>query len=147
MADTVDIIEKLIQLALKNPNREEAASAALKAVALLDKYQIPIGSNVTILREAPEWKPDPDFMHTVDEILKGRQWKTDTDANPVPPASSEPGLPMVQSHDVVDGREAFRQRMIDAWRAIREERIKLTAEVYRYEQETHRTYHGDGIRR
>jgi hypothetical protein len=36
----LDRIGKLMRLALNNPNREEAASAALKAIALMDEHKV-----------------------------------------------------------------------------------------------------------
>lgn len=145
MANTVDVIEKLIQLALHNPSREEAASAALKAVTLIDQFQIPIGADVTIIRDvADEWKPPTEEENQViDDLLKGRkidpeyraQWSKE---------NAEAGGLINQNNSPMTGTDAFRQRLVDAWRALREERVRLRAEVYRYEQETRRKFKGDG---
>lgn len=146
MAETIDIIEKLIQLALNNPNENEAMLAAMKVVRLLDKFQIPIGANVTILREADlKWTPpSQDFMDTVEDILKNKR-DYNPDASPMRdrPQSAHGGL-TIQNRDIVDQQEAWRTRMVDAWRALREERLRFQSEVQRYERETHRKFWGDG---
>src|SRR5437016_4604514 len=142
MADITDVIEKLIQLALKNPNPEEASSAALKAVALIDKYQVPIGANITIIRDAPDWKPPTaEENAAVEELLRGR--RKNPDAGPIPKSEGGEGYAggiMIQDQEVQTGKDAFRQRLIDAWRALREERQRLQGEIYRYEQETHHKF-------
>jgi hypothetical protein len=132
-SSTVDVIEKLIQLALKNPNREEAASAALKAVTLIDKYSVPLGAEVHILREG-EWQPpDEDFKKTVDDILKSTNIKPDHDLGP--------GL-MIQSREMLTREEAFRAQMRRAWQAIREERRKVEAWAHTLRAEFRRDYWG-----
>lgn len=142
---TTDIIEKLIQLALKNPNREEAAAAALKAVSLIDKFQIPIGSEVHITRDAPEWRPpSEDFMQTVEDILSGKNRRPG--GATVPPRSQGgPGYAnalSITDNETTTREEAWRLRMIDAWREIREERKRFEGIVQRGEQEKHERFWG-----
>lgn len=143
MANTVDVIEKLIQLALNNPEPAEAAAAALKAVALIDKYSIPIGTNVTIIRDVTDWKPPtPEETAVVEELLKGKP-RYDQNAGHDWAGQHHEGKTeglINQDNTPQTGKDAFRQRLIDAWRALREERKKLEAEVYRYELETHRKF-------
>lgn len=148
MANTIDVIEKLIQLALKNPEPAEAAAAALKAVALIDKYQIPIGANVTIVRDvADEWKPPtPEENAIIEDMLKGKH-RSDPEAGKAYTGQHHEGKTeglINQDNSPMTGKDAFRQRLIDAWRALREERVRFQGEVYRYELETHRTFWGDG---
>jgi hypothetical protein len=140
MASTVvDVVEKLIQLALKNPNREEAASAALKAVALIEKHQIPIGADVSIPTAGGNWvPPSKDFMDAVEEMLNTkRQQDAHTRKDPATyqtkaGTSYDQDL-MIQDRETSTKEDAARQRFIDGWRALREERKRLEGEVQRFE--------------
>lgn len=122
----VDKVEKLIQLALKNPNREEAASAALMAVQLIDKFTIPIGTSMGFTVDKDDWvPPDKDVMDVMNDILSGK--------DPHKTGEGYEGGLMIQDREAQTGRDAWRQRMIDAWRALREERKRFEALVYRLE--------------
>lgn len=125
------VVEKLIQLALKNPNKEEAASAALKAVELIDRFSLPVGDRVIATEPVgptPNWvPPDPKFYETVDDILGKKQVNPDADPRTMP------GL-MIQDTELVDPQEAWRQRMVDAWKEIRAQRRDIAAIYYRLKQ-------------
>lgn len=137
-ANVVDMVEKLIRLATNNPSPEEARLAALKACELIQKFSIPLGADVVIVKDR-EWSaPSPDFMSTVEEILKGtraaynpqddvRDWQpADVGGSPAAPTQ---GL-MIQDRKLWSRQEAFRAQMQRAWRAIREERKRIEAWVH-----------------
>jgi hypothetical protein len=142
--NTVQVIEKLIQMAVhpsSDPN--EAANAAMRAVKLIDAHCIPIGADVTIIRDVSDYKPPTaEEMETIDELLRKKaqpqsQAQYARDNQPAGGMITQDNLPMT-------GMDAFRQRLVDAWRALRDERIRLQSEIYRYEQETRRKFQGDG---
>lgn len=115
--DTTDIIRKLMALALNNPSLEEAQSAALKAVQLIEKHSIPVGDSIP-LKDKRWVPPEPDFMDLVNDILGGKK-----------PNPDEQGpLVMSEDTDLEDQATAFRKQVVLAWRAIRAERKKLEGE-------------------
>lgn len=145
---TIDIVKKLMELALHNPNPEEARSAAMKAIQLIDKFDLPVGDNV-IHRPSKDWvPPDADFMHTVDDIFSGKKEWANPDAKATEydenRGSQVPGALAAPERELEDQQSAFRKQVIRAWRAIRETRVKLQAEISTYERETHRRFTGRG---
>lgn len=56
MANILDRIEKLVALALNNPNEEEARSAALKALQMMREHK----ATITMPRPQPAYLPFPD---------------------------------------------------------------------------------------
>lgn len=150
-ADTLDIIQKLMALALNNPNEAESLRAALKAIQLIEKHQIPLGD--TIIRKGDKgtkWAaPSEDFMSQVDEILKGvnKKWKENPDSADYTEATGgSAGLKVAAvESDVEDRQSAFQKQIIRAWRAIRDTRRRLETEIYRYERETGRKFGGQGM--
>lgn len=68
MSDTPrERVEKLMRLALKNPNVEEARSAAMKAVELIDRHKL--------LDAAPPFVPTPPVVPSPSDIEEaGRQY-------------------------------------------------------------------------
>lgn len=144
--NVVDVVEKLMQLALRNPNAEEAAAAAMKAVRLLDSHQIPIGANIRIVRDIPTYTPPtPEEEQTIADLLNKKQGDPERARRAYTTDHHEgktEGL-LAQDHTPQTGQDAFRQRLIDAWRALREERIRLQSEIHRYEVETRRKFKGD----
>lgn len=150
MADTLDIIGKLMALALNNPNEAESLRAALKAVQLIEKHQIPLGD--TIIRKGDQgtkWaEPSEDFMSQVDEILKdrGKGGRTPDSSDFTEETGGGAGLKVAAvESDLEDRVSAFQRQIIRAWRAIRETRKKLDTEIYRYEKETGRKFGGQGM--
>lgn len=137
---TIDIVQKLMALALNNPNEEEARSAAMQAIRLIDKFSLPVGDNV-IHRSDKEWvPPPPDFYETVSDIFKGGGTNPDAEANAydqpyagAPPKGQQAGLRAVEN-DLIDQKSAFAAQIVRAWRAIREARRALAGEFYRWEQ-------------
>ena len=136
----MDMVEKLIRLATNNPNEEEAKLAALKACSLIQKFSIPLGADVVIVKDR-EWKPpSPDFMDMVEEILKGtraaynqqdevRDWEpADVGGSPAAPSQAL----MIQDRELFNREDAFRAQMSRAWRAIREERRRIEAWVHNF---------------
>lgn len=151
----IDIVNKLVALALHNPNEEEARSAALQALRLMEKHQIPIGNFIPD-REA-KWEPPPaDFMATVEEILKGHTKQNQTgnsyggdstlDNREAFETPQTPGAvaTMKGEPEIESQEDAIRWQVVRAWRAIRETRKQLDAEIQRYERETHRKFTGNG---
>lgn len=129
MADTTDIIRKLMALALNNPSEAEAMSAALKAVQLIEKHSIPVGDTIP-LKDKRWVPPEPDFMDLVNDILKGNK-----------PNPDEQGpLVMAEDYELDDQASAFRKQIVLAWRAIREERKKIEAEWHRLKKEGYRQW-------
>lgn len=139
-ANIVDMVEKLIRLATNNPSPEEARLAALKACELIQKFSIPLGADVVIVKDR-EWSaPSPDFMATVEEILKGEratyasQWEGSWEPPPAADVGGKPAAPtqglMIQDRELWSRQEAFRAQMQRAWRAIREERKRIEGWVH-----------------
>ena len=146
MTNTVEAIESLIRLAVHPASdRNEAASAALKAVKLIDKFSIPIGADVTMIRGVEDYKPPTaEEMSTIDQILQGKQKpETAREYSQKHHERKAEGL-ITQDNTPMTGQDAFRLRLIDAWREIRDQRVRLQAEIYRYELETHRKFRGEG---
>lgn len=117
MADTIDIVHKLIALATNNPNEAEAMAAALKAVQLIQQNNIPLGI-VRPSRAKASWtaQEEADFAETVAGLMK----------RPSPDAFVPETV--YPSFDLDDG--FMKRRITDAWRRIREERAKIEA-IYR----------------
>lgn len=128
--DTIDIIQKLMALALNNPNEEEARSAAYRAVAMLVEHQVPIGkAQKTVTRQATVMTPaeSAEFGEVLSSLVRSNpdEFKPET---------------YYATTEIDD--EFMKKRIILAWRKIREQRKILATEVYRYEQETHRKFTG-----
>lgn len=143
MANTVELIQKLIELALHNPSEEEARSAAMHACRLIDRDKIPVGDMVINVDPSRVWvPPDPDFMQTVADIFE--KGGVQPDESPIPESQAGTGGLSIQSRELEDQVTAFRNQVVRAWRAIRETRVKLQGEIYRYERETMRKFSGRG---
>ena len=126
MATVVDVIEKLIQLALHNPSEIEAASAAMKVVRLLDSHQVPIGANIVIARDVQDYTPPTaEENATIEELLKkkgqdpDKNWSTEYTGRHH--EGKEKGL-ITQDNSPQTAADAFRPRLGDAWGAVRGER-------------------------
>jgi protein required for attachment to host cells len=131
MAETIDIIHKLMALAMNNPNEEEARSAAYRAVAMLTEHEIPIGGKTTAAK-TPAMTPEEQTEFK--DILAGLARRDNPDE--FRPAS------YYTTTEIDD--EFMKKRIIAAWRQIREMRAQLTSEIQRYERETHRKF-GQGF--
>jgi hypothetical protein len=142
------IVQKLIALAVNNPNEEESKSAALKACTLIEQHQIPVGDNI-VAKGQTIFNPDPDFMDMVSDIIKGANKSPDTeveekyhpDAPQSTPGEEKLALP---EQELEDRKSAFQRQIVVAWRAIRQSRKSLDAEIQRYEKETGRRFTGEG---
>lgn len=145
---TIEIVKKLMELALHNPNGEEARSAAVQAIRLIDKFNLPVGDNV-INRPDKEWvPPDADFTKTVDDIFSGKKAWADPDAKATEydenRGSQVPGALAAPERELEDQQSAFRRQVVRAWRAIRETRANLQSEIHAYEKESRRRFTGRG---
>lgn len=150
---TIDIVKKLMELALHNPNEEEARSAAMQAIKLIDRHSLPVGDNV-IHRPTADWvPPPPDFYETVADILRGQGKDPDKEADAYnqPYQGPEAGIPLGQTagltfkeQELEDSKSAFARQVVVAWRAIRETRAKLQSEIYEWEQRTRMKFHDRG---
>lgn len=145
---TIEIVKKLMELALHNPNPEEARSAAMKAIQLIDKFDLPVGDNV-IHRPSKDWvPPDADFMHTVDDIFSGKKAWANPDATAAEydenRGSQVPGALAMPERELEDQQSAFRRQVVRAWRAIRETRVTLQSQIHEYEVRSGRKFTGRG---
>lgn len=127
MAEPLEIIHKLIALALHNPNEEEARSAAYRAVEMIMEHQIPIGGKTAVNR-APTLTPEE--QGEFQEILSALMTRKNPDG--FTPSTYH------QDFDIDDG--FMKKRIIDAWRKLREERKRFEAEIHVYEMQTHRKF-------
>lgn len=129
MANPVDLVEKLIALALNNPSEEEAKSAALKAVSLIHEHSLPVGAGspdpIRVGRRT--YTPDPEFEQVLADLLKHNQ-------NP------DEFVAKVVYQDTEIDDDFMRKRVKKAWEEIRLARKRLEGEIYRYERETGRRY-------
>lgn len=144
MADTLDRVQKLIALALNNPDEEEARSAAMKAVSLIVAANFSIegttaGPNVSATRRA--WRPDAEFDAFWDEMdqqqHQGFRSQDDMDREGYEPQNyrqqgAEGLKAAVVDTDIDD--DFMRKRVKAAWRAIQRERARLKTEIYNFEQ-------------
>jgi hypothetical protein len=64
MADALDTVNKLMALALNNPNAEEARSAALKAVQMIREHKLSV-CRVTLTQTPPAPNPSR-HLHAAD---------------------------------------------------------------------------------
>lgn len=147
-ASTIETVRRLLELAGNTPTNDtpeyqrERESAALKAAQLIIRFSLPVGDNV-IHRSDKEWvPPPPDFYTTVADIFKGVQKDPDAEATAydqpyagAPPPGQPAGLTTPET-ELQDQKSAFAQQVVTAWRAIRETRKALQAEIYRFEQKT-----------
>lgn len=140
MADYVNIIQKLIALALNNPSREESMEAALKAVSLIVEKEVTLGGKPAMgfqAASAKAWAPDPEFdafwsrMNQPNGEGEYESWAGQ--------ASGNQGIKVAAVDTDIDD-DFMRKRITLAWRAIRNERQKLEQEIYRFEQRSHTTY-------
>lgn len=151
----LDRVQKLISLALNNPDEEEARSAAFKAVSLIVQQNMSIagstaGGNVDPSKIKRAWKPDDEFDAFWDEIVKDSakgfgstvsQEDLDRDAWAPQPSVGASGIKAaVVDTDVEDAFSAMRNRIKVAWRSIQRERVKFKTEIYRWEQQYHHRY-------
>lgn len=128
----VDVVEGLIRLATNNQSEAEARQAALKACQLIQKFSIPLGAEVKIVRDAKWTPPSSDFMETVEDILKGTNkspYQGQENVRNAQPADVSGSL-SIRDNEVSTREDAFRAQMTRAWRAIREERRKIEAWVH-----------------
>lgn len=129
--ETVDVIQKLIALALNNPSREEAMSAALKAVTLIVDKEVTLGGKPAMGYQASAskaWTPDPDF----DEVwAKMNRPTNEGNDRPWEGQSNGPQDLKVAAVDTDLDVDFMRTRIKWAWRAIRDERIRLKQEIHR----------------
>lgn len=132
--EIVDLVQKLIAPSLNNPSREEAMSAALKAVNLIVENGITLGGKPAMGHQAAAakaWAPDAEF----DAFWQKMQTPTDSEYNennPDPMAGS--GLKVATVDTDLDD-DFMRKRITWAWRAIRAERSKLEKEIWWQEQQ------------
>jgi hypothetical protein len=149
---TIEIVQKLMALALNNPSEEEARSAALQAIKLIDRHQIPVGDK-TVEKSEVWTPPSEDFMKTVNDILNpkktgaGNTYGGDSIFDNSESFSQQtPGTVsrFKDEPELEDFQSAIRKQTIRAWRAIREARKELAAEIARYEKETRRKFRNDG---
>lgn len=132
MADPLDIIQKLIALALNNPSREEAMSAALKAVSLIVEKEVTLGGRAAMgyqAAAAKAWAPDAEF----DAFWEKMNRPTGDPDAPWEGQSSGPSGLKVAAVDTDLDDDFMRKRITYAWRAIRKEREKLKTEIYNFE--------------
>lgn len=128
--DTIDKIQKLMALALNNPNEEESLRAAYRAVALLVEHQVPIGKAQKIVeRKATVLTPEEkaEFGDVLSSLAR-------TNPDEFKPAT------YYATTEIDD--EFMKKRVILAWRKIREQRAILESEIRRYESETGRRFNG-----
>lgn len=77
-ADALDKIRKLMALALRNPNEEEARSAALKAVRLISDHGFAIGRTAPAFATSRSPSPVEPFERSVmAEMLRRSQEQID----------------------------------------------------------------------
>lgn len=128
MATDLDLIRKLIKLALHNPNEAEAHAAALKACELLEDAPVLAEGKSIPLNKT--YKPDPEFDATVEELFKrAKDSMKSTNPDEFKPERMAPDT------DIDD--DFMRQRIKKAWQRIRDERANLNAEIHHYEVRTH----------
>lgn len=149
-------MRRLLELAGNTPTNDtpeyqrERESAALKAAQLIIRFSLPVGDNV-IHRSDKEWTPPPpDFYTTVADIFKGEAKDPDAEATAydqpyagAPPKGQQAGLTMPEN-DLIDQKSAFAAQVVRAWRAIRDTRKALQAEIYRFEQQYRTKFTGGG---
>ena len=131
MADVAEQVRKLLALALNNPNEEEARSAVLMAVRLIESHNLMVGG-VTVTQPVRNWTPpDPEF-----EEFWHNQVRTE---DPNAFTSGGTGLkPATIDTDIDD--DFMRKRITAAWRAIRAERARLKAEIHEWEVKYRQRY-------
>lgn len=137
--DKIDLIQKLIALALNNPSRGEAGSAALKAVSLIVENEITLGGRPSMGYQqaaSKAWAPDPEF----DAFWQKMQQPTHDPDRPWEGQSSGPSELKVAAVDTDLDDDFMRKRITWAWRAIRAERAKLEQEIRRSEQQYRYTH-------
>lgn len=143
MADVLDRVQKLIALALNNPNDEEASSAAMKAVSLIVAANLSIGGQATDTpfdpRRRKAWKPDSEFDTFWEDVVqqagKARS-QDDIDRDAWAPQSHSGATELKAATvdtDVEDAFSAMRNRIKIAWRAIQKERARLKTEIHNWE--------------
>lgn len=134
MAEPVAIIQKLIALAMNNPNQEEARSAAVKAVALIVQENITLEGKSALgfdVGTKQKWKPDSEFEEFW-EATKGNQHPDGAAETWDGQSSGSQALKVaVQDTDLDD--DFMRKRIKAAWRALQRERARLKSEIeYQY---------------
>lgn len=130
MADRNTQIRKLIALALNNPNEQEAAAAAMKAVRMIGAG----GDIPTPISSATKtYVRDEEF-----EAFWDRMNNPDVSADDYP-AGGPTDLKAAAVDTELDD-DFMRKRITRAWRAIRKERKILEGEIDRYERNTRQRY-------
>lgn len=130
MADHIDIIQKLMALALNNPNRNEALAAAMKAVSLIVEKEVTLGGKPALgyqAAAAKAWAPDPEF-DAFWERMKQQGQPQSTEESYVDGTYSSGGTSSglkASTSDTDLDDDFMRKRITWAWRAIRAERIRL----------------------
>lgn len=136
----IEKVRKLLALALNNPNIEEAMAAALMAAQLIEKNNFTVGGEtVTIPHknwEAPEEDVIGDILKAAGKasgyaVPEQEQWQ----GAPAGPAGMKAHIPDTDLDD-----DLFRNRVIFAWRSIRQQRAVLEREIKEYEKATGRKY-------
>lgn len=118
MAETLDIIEKLIRLASNNPNEAEATAAARKAVQLIHDNHIPLGhAGPTRKKAAWTQQEEESFKETLSAMMVR-----------VNPDEFVPET-VYPSFDIDDG--FMKRRITEAWRMVRVARQQVEAEYRR----------------
>lgn len=165
--EDLDLLRKLLALALHNPSEEEARSAAMAAVKLIEEKNITLGGE-RVTMPVREWtKPSQDFEDTWAEMNKkppitpdsedecltcGKpRWFHKHPSNECPNFTEAPtdefgaGRAIkapIQDNDVED--DFMRKRVILAWQRIREERVQLRHEIHnaneRFRQQRQKDY-------
>lgn len=133
----IEKVRKLLALALNNPNVEEAMAAALMAAQLIEKNNFTVGGETVTIPHKNWEAPEEDV---IGDILKAaghhatpqqEQWQ----GAPAGPAEMKPIIPDTDLDD-----DFFRNRVIFAWRSIRQQRVILEQEIRNYEMNTGRKF-------
>lgn len=134
MTTPIDKVRKLLALALNNSNIEEASAAALMAARLIEQHGFSVGGERVTMPQ-PEWsQPDSTIIEDIISAAN-REKAAEASQTQGSPAGSG-GLKAHIPDTDLDG-DFMRQRVIFAWRSIREQRKVLEREIENYERRTH----------
>lgn len=133
--DKIAKVQKLIGLAMNNPNPQEAQAAAMMAVSLIVAENISLGDRPAMgfnMDPKKVWTPDSEFDEFYSRVAQAAQAGAD-DADFVPNPNAGTGL-KVSAVDTDLDDDFMRKRTKIAWRAIQRERARLKHEIYLFEQ-------------
>lgn len=132
----IERIQNLMALALNNPSEEEARSAAMQVVKLIEENKLNLGGVPAMhINTSKAYKPDADFDSTFSDLTK----PTDAQEEYQGGSAGEAGLKLADVIADLDD-DFMRKKVTRAWRALRDERKKLEGEIHRYELESRRKY-------